>query len=127
MRSDVEIRSLLGQAFLGESVTSVKQAVEQITVTGIDYLLQTSVFRQVENRLRDLFNFDIFSFRTQFFQEALKQALFSSNEDLGENEIVLNPGNFFDNTTVYIGKYIGNTVYMDAMFSLLYKEDSKLK
>ena len=127
LRSDVEIRSLLGQAFLGDSVTSVKQAVEQITVTGIDYLLQTSVFRQVENRLRDLFNFDIFSFRTQFFQQALKQALFSSNEDLGEDEIVLNPGNFFDNTTVYIGKYIGNTVYMDAMFSLLYKEDSKLK
>lgn len=131
LRSDEEIRTLLGQAFLGDTVTSVGQAVGQLAVSGIDYLIQNSVFRQIENRLRDLLNFDIFSFRTQFFQQAFKQAFFSSSDnpneetpESGEEQTkVLNAGNFFDNTTVYIGKYIGNTIYMDAMFSLIYKQD----
>lgn len=125
LKSDEEIRSLLGQAFLGDDVDTVGQAVGQLALTGIDYLIQNSMFREIENRLRDLFNFDIFSFRTQFFQQALKQAFFQTVDgNNSENPaLTLDAGNFFDNTTVYIGKYIGNTVYMDAMFSLHYKEN----
>ena len=127
LKSDLEIRNLLGQAFIGDSYETVGQAVGQFAATSLDYLLQNSVFRQMENRLRDLFNFDIFSFRTQFFQEALKQVFFTRNNSVGDSTdsqgIALNPGNFFNNTTVYIGKYIGDTIYMDAMFSLVYKQD----
>ena len=55
----------------------------------------------------------------------MKQAFFQTVDgNNSENPaLTLDAGNFFDNTTVYIGKYIGNTVYMDAMFSLHYKEN----
>ena len=125
MKSDLEIRNLLGQAFIGDTYESVGTTVGQFAATGLDFLLQNSVFRQIENRLRDLFNFDIFSFRTQFFQEALKQVFGSGNSSVNDQGIALDPGNFFNNTTVYIGKYIGNTIYMDAMFSLVYKKDGE--
>ena len=32
-------------------------------------------------------------------------------------------GNFLDNTTVYIGKYLGDTLYADAMLHLTYSEN----
>lgn len=122
LKPEKEIRSLLGQVFLGGSVSSVGQVVEQLAVTGLDFIIQNSVFRQVENRLRDLFNFDIFSFRTQFFQQALRQVISSDDGNDEESGKILNAGNFFDNTTVYIGKYIGNTIYMDAMLSFMYED-----
>ena len=61
---------------------------------------------------------DIFSFRTQFFQEALKQVFGSGNSSVNDQGIALDPGNFFNNTTVYIGKYLGSALYVDAMLHI---------
>ena len=87
-----------------------------MAISGGDYLLRASLCRHMENRLLDSLSFDILSFRTQFLQQALMQALNLQSEEP-------NIGNYFDNTTVYIGKYIGTTVYMDAMFRLVYDQN----
>ena len=31
--------------------------------------------------------------------------------------------NFFDNTTVYVGKYLGNSLYLDALLRLSYNKN----
>ncbi len=117
--SELEIRTLLGEAILVESGTSTGAMLGQLAASGVDYLLQNSLIRGLENRLRDSLHFDIFSIRSPVFQQALINAL-------GENENVesVKIGNYFDNTTVYIGKYIGTSVYMDAMFSFRYDENN---
>ena len=112
-RSEDELRKLLGSAILVESGSSASEALGQVAAGGIDFLIQNSLFRQIENRLREFFHFDIFSFRTPFFQQALLQ-MFRNNSGN------VNPSNFLDNTTVYIGKYIGTNLYLDAMFRLVY-------
>lgn len=73
-----------------------------------------TVVRRAESALRDLFNFDIFSVRSSVLQNAIQQGL---NGELGNNIFF---GNYFDNTTVYIGKYIGSSVYLDAMLLWTY-------
>lgn len=119
-KTEDEIRMLLGAALIAESGSTPGEVLASVAASGFDFLLQNSLFRQLENRLRDLCNFDIFSFRTPFIQQALLQAMNNSEEPVSL-------GNFFDNTTVYIGKYIGNTIYLDALLRFVYQDGSSGK
>ncbi len=111
-KSELEIQSLLGQIAVADS-----QNVGNFLFAAGDYALQSIVGRKFENKLRDFFNFDIFSLRTNFIQNTLNFSLTNKNQSK-----VLNAGNFFDNSTVYIGKYLGSALYIDAMVSMQYDE-----
>ena len=111
VKTQQEIMALLGQIFLGDVTDTNPLAL----IGGLaDYGAQIAVFSSVENRLRDLLKFDIFSMRTMFLQNAFASAL---NLNTGNQ---VSAGNFLDNTTVYIGKYFGDTLYADAMLHLSY-------
>ena len=102
-----EIQLLLGQIALADS-----NSVGDFVISAGEYYLQSTVVRDLENKLRDLLNFDIFSVRTNILQNTI-------NLSTKRNETNrLTVGNFFDNSTVYIGKYIGNALYVDAMLSM---------
>ena len=107
-KSENEIYRLLGQvaiADLNKGEDSSK-AMTNLLYTAGDYALQSLVTRQIENKLRDSLNFDIFSIRTNILQNALSRT----------DSITFS--NFFDNSTVYIGKYLGSAIYVDAMLNL---------
>ena len=76
-RSEDELRNLLGAALFSlndlEATSTASEFFGQVAASGIDFLIQNSLFRQIESRLRVFFHFDIFSFRTPFFQQALLQ------------------------------------------------------
>ena len=124
-KSKTEIMSLLGQAMLGDITTS-SNALGNVLAGVLDYGLQIGVVRHAENALRDFFNFDIFSFRTTFIQNAMTQAIDATTSDDSEDDVTF--GNYLDGSTVYIGKYIGDTLYADMMLELVYDDtldDSK--
>ena len=105
VKSETEIMNLLGQI-----ATANSSSVTDIAAAAGDFVAQTVLTRKLENALRDLLNFDIFSLRTTVLQNVVNQTLSNSNE----NEFG-GIGNFFDNTTVYIGKYLGKDIYVDAL------------
>ena len=111
-RSELEIMAMLGQAAAGDI-----QDGWDVLLTGVDYGFQVFVLRKLENALRDLLNFDIFSLRTMGLQNSLRQWLDASAESKP-----LTISNFLDNTTVYIGKYFGSSIYADALFHFAYDE-----
>lgn len=115
-KSETEILSLLGQIALADS----DSASEFLFAAG-GYALQSSVGRQVENKLRQLLNFDILSLHTNFIQNTLSSS-FGRNSTSTVNELSF--GNLFDNSTVYIGKYLGSNLYIDAMLNVSYEERS---
>lgn len=115
-KSETEILSLLGQIALADS----DSASEFLFAAG-GYALQSSVGRQIENKLRQLLNFDILSLRTNFIQNTLSSS-FGRNSSSTANELSF--GNLFDNSTVYIGKYLGSNLYVDAMLNVSYDERS---
>ncbi len=112
--SEQDIMTLLGQIILGSS-----EEIDPLFLLGglANYGTQVTVLRGLENEVRDLLNFDTFSFRSMFLQNAIVSTFDNTtNEDL-------NVGNLLDNTTVYIGKYLNETLYADALLSLVYDED----
>jgi len=108
-KSENEIYTLLGQVAIADlnSAEDSSKAMTNLLYTAGDYALQSLVTRQIENKLRDSLNFDIFSIRTNIIQNAL-----SSRTDN------IRFSNFLDNSTVYIGKYLGSAIYVDAMLNL---------
>ncbi len=115
-KSENEIRALLGQIVMADS-----SSAGDFLFAASDYALQTTVVRQAENKLRDLLNFDIFSLRTNVLQNTYNYSI-SRNFSMENISI----GNFLDNTTVYIGKYLGSSLYVDAMLHVSF-EDSNVK
>lgn len=113
-KSEYEIMELLGEVLTADS-----DNISSIALAGGDYLVQATVIREIENALRELCNFDIFSIRTNVLQNAIKQG-FSQDKDDEDGQVTFS--NFFDNSTVYIGKYFGSAIYVDAMFHWVYDE-----
>ena len=111
-KSENEIMELLGQVISGNS-----ENVASLAMAGGDYLMQATVMRTVENTLRELLNFDIFSVRTNILQNAVKQSL--EKNSAGKQ---LSFSNFFDNSAVYVGKYFGSAMYVDALMHWSYDE-----
>lgn len=104
-KSENEIRSLLGQIVVADSATATN-----FLFAASDYAIQSTVVRSVENKLRDLLNFDIFSLRTNVLQNTLNLGM---SGNLSKENLTI--GNFLDNSTVYIGKYLNSSIYVDAM------------
>ncbi len=112
--SEQEIMTLLGQIIIGQSEDANPLAL----LGGLaDYGTQIVVFRNVENQVRDLLNLDLFSFRTMFLQNAVGYAL----DNTGEEALAV--GDFLDGTTIYIGKYLNETLYADALLSVVFDND----
>lgn len=104
-KSENDIRIMLGQIAVADSNNAAT-----FIVAASDYALQSMIMRQAENKLRDLCNFDIFSIRTNVLQNTINLGF---SGDLSKENLSI--GNFLDNTTVYIGKYLGSYLYLDAM------------
>ncbi len=111
-KSENEIRTLLGQIVMADSNTA-----GDFLFAASDYAIQSTVVRQAENKLRDLLNFDIFSLRTNVLQNTYNYSIARKSSD--EN---ISIGNFLDNTTVYIGKYLGSSLYIDAMLHVSFED-----
>lgn len=111
-KSENEIRNLLGQIVIADS-----DSAADILFAASDYALQSTVMRQAENKLRNLLNFDIFSLRTNVLQNTYNMSV---SRNLTPEKISI--GNFLDNTTVYIGKYLGSSLYVDAMLHVSFED-----
>lgn len=107
-KSENEILNILGQVAIADS-----ESFREIIATAGEYYIQSTLIRDMENKLRDLMNFDIFSLRTNVIQNAIKMSV---SDQIDMSKITI--GNFLDNTTVYIGKYLGSSLYVDAMLHL---------
>lgn len=113
MKTNSEIMVLLGAIVSAD--TTRETLVKDILVNSSDILTQIGIFRGVENNIRDVFNLDIFSIRTMILQNAIIGPAMQSST---ESEMTI--GNYFDNTTVYMGKYLGSAIYADALLHFSY-------
>jgi hypothetical protein len=119
--SQTEILSLLGQNFVGAAREDGSISNPFIS-SSVDLLTQSQVIRRAQGALRDLLHLDMFSIRTQFIQKAAFSFIGLQEQPVDRIGWV---GNYFDNTSVFIGKYIGSEMFAQAMLSLRYDENKQ--
>ncbi|TYT77938.1 translocation/assembly module TamB domain-containing protein [Treponema phagedenis] len=110
-RSNAELMQLFGQVVLGD--TSKENIGKDVVIVASDLLTQWGLFKKAESKIRDFLHLDVFSLRTLVLQNAIFGNLFNKDPDKP-----LTIGNYFDNTSVYIGKYFGSAIYADALLHL---------
>ncbi len=117
-KSEREIMEILGTI-----ITADSSNIADFALAYGDQTIQTVFTRKLENALRDFFNFDIFSLRTMVVQNAVKQGIGRSSSGDGQGSFSNPAGNYLDGTTVYIGKYLGDSMFVDAMLRMDYDEN----
>jgi hypothetical protein len=114
--SQMEIFSLLGQNIIGTTGADGSQG-NTLLVSGTDFLAQAYVVRRIERGIRNFLQLDMFSVRTQFLQNLVFSGIQAQPVDR-----IGGVGNYFDNTSVFVGKYIGSDMFAQAMLSLRYDD-----
>jgi hypothetical protein len=116
--SQMEILALLGQNIPGaqpeENAASIQRAFLNSGSEIATNLIIGRQMGQLEQQIRNFTRLDMFSVRTQVVQNALYRA-FQSPVDRTSGV-----GNYFDNTTVFAGKYIGQDMFVQSMVSMRY-------
>jgi hypothetical protein len=116
--SPIEIFSLLGHVPQdgGEASRNIAASA------ALDTLAQFTLMRRVQRQARDWLGLDMLSIRTQVIQNAVLQAAGAQPRDDTNPDRQYRLGNYFDNTTVFMGRYFGAAVFGHAMLSLRYDE-----
>jgi hypothetical protein len=149
--TQLEIYSLLGHNFYAQSGTETAAAssdnaqklllssttdVMAQVLASTDFFGQFAAVRQFERMVRNTLNLDMFSVRTKFLQNAVvtnvtnatsaaNAANTANSNTTGQNPVDRNSrvGNYFDNTTVFVGKYVGQDMFIQGMLAVRYDEN----
>ncbi len=100
-RSDVDILSMIGGSIF-EKVQKRGLGLSAVVVTS-ELVSQFGILRPFESAVREFLGLDLFSIRTQILQNLILE------------KILGNPTNPLDNTTVSLGKYLGNNLFLEML------------
>ena len=113
--SQTEIYAALGQNLRDEFGGDFYGLSSALLITS-DIFSQFAVVRSLEQRVRDLLNLDLFSVRTYVLQNVLSEQLIPA--DAAFVPTTASAGRYLDNTTLFLGKYFGNDIFLEAMVRL---------
>jgi len=134
--TQLEIYSILGHNFIslqGEDgadqmqrliLSSTTDFVTQIFASS-EVMSQFVFFRQFERQVRDTLGLDMFSVRTKVLNNMVISGVTGLGA-MGQPPVDGGVGfsNLFDNTTVFVGKYIGQHMFIHGMLTMRYDENS---
>ncbi len=116
--TDSEIIALIGGGLItgtAEDVVNLSTAMLATT----ELVTPLGIMNRVESGIRDALGLDLFSVRTQFFQNLVLRAL---DEPRDQDDPLDNTspslGKYFDNTTVFLGKYLGSSLFLELLFQM---------
>jgi hypothetical protein len=115
--SQVEIFALLGQNLTGSQIDADTGSIQSAFLSSTaDLFAQFLLVRQLERQIRNFMRLDMFSVRTNILQNAILNA-----QGIAQNPVDRRgAGNYFDNTTVFMGKYFGQDLFVQSMLSMRY-------
>jgi hypothetical protein len=120
--SQMEILALMGQSLPGSQIdggaATPQKDMMAFLNSGADMLAQFTFGRFIERRMRNFLQLDMFSFRTQFFQNAIFSVVPGLTQQPVDRQSQL--GNYLDNTTLFGGKYISPDMFVQGMVTMRY-------
>jgi len=114
--STVEIANILGANLYTQFSGTQTDLTSALLLTG-DIFSQFSVVRTFEQQVKDVFNLDLFSLRTQMVQNIILERVLNQNITQDpQADVTL--GRYLDNTTLFLGKYLGNELFFEALLQI---------
>jgi translocation and assembly module TamB len=111
---EAEIIALLGgNVFVTDSGELIN--LSQAVLLTSDLFSQFGIITGFENSVRDTLGLDLFSVRTQLFQN-LFQGVIDQGPPL-DNEVP-SLGQYLNNTTLFLGKYLGTDLFLELLVQL---------
>ncbi len=102
-RTDAQILAMIGVPIANQAEA---QGIGLPAFVYTDILSQTWILRPFEQKVRQVLNLDMFSIRTQILQNLVAQKLFGTT------------ANPLDNTSVSLGKYLGDDLFLEMVVQL---------
>ena len=134
--TQLEIYSILGQNMSSQGFENTETAQRYLITSATDILTQVAAsseifaqldfLRSFERQVRLFTGLDMFTIRTKFVQNLIATGATGGFAQTSENNRGNRVGNYFDNTTVFIGKYIGQSMFIQGMLTMRYDENSDL-
>jgi translocation and assembly module TamB len=116
--ANTEIFALLGQSLVTELGGEDMRVSSALVHTGGYIFSQLRFMRSFEAKIKQLFNLDLFSIRTQMIENLLLAGVFREGMGPQYSDRNTNFGRYLDNTTVFLGKYLNEDIFLEAMVSL---------
>ena len=114
--STTEIASILGTNLYTQFDQTQGELTSALLITG-DIFSQFSIVRSFEQQMKDVFNLDLFSIRTQMIQNVILDRVL--NQEIAQDpESEGTVGRYLDNTTLFLGKYLGNDLFLEALVQI---------
>ena len=113
--SQTDVYAALGQNLRDELGGDFYGLSSALLITS-DIFSRFGVVRTLEQRVRDLLNLDLFSIRTHILQNVLSEQLIPGDSPQVATSSSI--GKYLDNTTLFLGKYFGNDIFIEAMVRL---------
>jgi hypothetical protein len=114
--TEAAILALLGgNVFVSETGEPID--LEQAAWLASDVVSQFGIIRGFESSVREALQLDLFSVRTQLFQNLLRGVIDPGQEYPLDNEVP-SLGEYLDNTTLFMGKYLGTDLFLELLVQL---------
>ena len=113
--STAEIISIIGGNIFNTSAGDGNITLQSLAETGIkavDMFTQLTIMRNIEDGLKSTLGLDLLSIRSSFLSNFFENTVFSSSR--GDNNV--NFAEYLDNTTLYLGKYFSDDIFLQGMF-----------
>ncbi|TVR00216.1 MAG: hypothetical protein EA403_12080 [Spirochaetaceae bacterium] len=116
--TDAEIVALIGGGLITGTADDVVNLSTAMLAT-TELVTPLGIMNRVESGIRDALGLDLFSVRTQFFQNLVLRALDDPrDQDDPLDNTSPSLGKYFDNTTVFLGKYLGSSLFLELLFQM---------
>ncbi|MFP4330600.1 MAG: translocation/assembly module TamB domain-containing protein [Spirochaetaceae bacterium] len=120
--STAEIVGILGGNILAQDEEGSVDVSSALLSTS-DILTQFGVMREFEDNVRSALDLDLFSVRTQIFQNIVASAIeeqsqIPEEESLAREEAFPSLGSYLNNTSVFLGRYLGDELFLEMLVQL---------
>jgi hypothetical protein len=111
-----EIMRLLGAQLYSQFDSDRADLASALLLTG-DVFSQFGIIRSFEQQMKETLRLDLFSIRTQMIQNVILDRVL--DQPLTDTAQQLSPAErYLDNTTLFLGKYLGNDLFLEGMVQL---------
>ena len=110
--STAEIIAILGGNIFDSFGNQDSSVLQEAILLGTDLFTQFALMKGIEDNLKTTLGLDLLSIRSSFLSNFVENTFFTNSDSSAQD----NFAKYLDNTTLFLGKYFTNDIFLQGMF-----------